>query len=188
VTTPDAQTVHTGHGVPYPERQRRINAWLTANGIDPNLVVATRPVYVLALPNGTINGGIPWLIDVIVFHQFYVNPNGARERDFIAGDAVMFQRTVPLQVPFPTDSEDDEGTTHGEADREAAQEPPQEQVRDARETGVPHRHKVQGQERPRQGEPARNESTAEEGASRGHQAVPQPEEVRRGPEEEVGAQ
>jgi hypothetical protein len=133
VTTPDAQTVHTGHGIPYPERQRRINTWLTANGIDPNLVVATRPIYVLALPNGTINGGIPWLIDVIVFHQFYVNPNGARERDFIAGDDVMFQRTVPLQVPFPTDDPTTDGEDHGEEPEvrpvEEDQRPPEHQGR-----------------------------------------------------------
>ncbi|WP_045562744.1 hypothetical protein [Streptomyces sp. FxanaA7] len=104
MTTPDAQTVHPGHGVQTGEQRLRINAWLEANGIDPNKVVANRPIYVLALPNGVINGGLPWLIDLIVFHEFYVRPDGAKERNFITGDAVMFQRTVPLQVPFPTDT------------------------------------------------------------------------------------
>jgi hypothetical protein len=104
VTTPDAQTVHLGNGVPPGEQRLRINAWLEANGIDPNKVSSNRPIYVLALPNGIINGGLPWLIDVIVFHELYERPDGVRERNFITGDAVMFQRTVPLQVSFPTDT------------------------------------------------------------------------------------
>jgi hypothetical protein len=102
---PDAQTVHPGHAIPHEDLRQRICAWLEANDITPDDVVATRPIYVLAVANGTIQGGLPLLIDVIVFHEFYRNADGARERDFINGDAVMFQRTVPLQVPFPTGPE-----------------------------------------------------------------------------------
>lgn len=107
---PDAQTVHPGHAVPDQDLRQRICAWLESNGITPGDVVASRPVYVLAVANGTIQGCLPLLIDVIVFHEFYRNADGARERNFINGDAVMFQRTVPLQVPFPTDpaTEDDQ--------------------------------------------------------------------------------
>ena len=146
---PDAHTVHPGNGVPYPARQKRINTWLRANGIDPELVVATRPIYVLALPSGTINGGLPWLIDVIVFHEFYRRPDGAKERNLVTDEAVMFQRTVPLAVPFPADPlTADEGTTHGEVDSQAAEEAPQVLVRDQVEEGVSNRHEGQGEERP----------------------------------------
>ncbi|MFF0009591.1 hypothetical protein ACFYQT_40055 [Streptomyces tibetensis] len=108
---PDAHAVHTGHGLPDGPRLKRIQGWLTANGIDPRRVVARRPVYVLPVPNGTIQGGLPWLIDVIVFHEYYENPEGNREQNFITNDAVMFQRTVPLKVPFPADpTTADEGT------------------------------------------------------------------------------
>ena len=107
MTAPDAQTVHPGHGIPEDEQRRRICSWLRANNIDPDDVAVTRPIYVLALPNGTIKGGLPWLLDVIVFHQFYRNADGSREHDFITGDAVMFQRTVPLRFPFSTGSDDD---------------------------------------------------------------------------------
>ncbi|MDX2658367.1 hypothetical protein PV402_39975 [Streptomyces scabiei] len=111
MTGPDAQTVHPGHGIPPSEQRLRINAWLEANGIDPAKVVSTRPIYVLALPTGIINGGVPWLLDVIVFHQFFADPSGAREQNFITGDAAMVQRTVPLRVPFqisPTVAEEEE--------------------------------------------------------------------------------
>lgn len=100
---PDAQSVHIGHGLPDWPRLKRIQEWLKENGIDPRLVAVNRPVYVLPVQNGTIEGGVPWLIDVIIFHEYYENPDGHRERNFITNEAVMFQRTVPLQVPFPGD-------------------------------------------------------------------------------------
>jgi hypothetical protein len=127
VTSPDAQTVHTGHGVPPNEQRLRINAWLEANGIDPQQVVANRPIYVLALPNGVINGGVPWLIDVIVFHQFYERPDGVKERNFITQDAAMFQRTVPLRVPFQADlATADEDHTDGPREDTSSPEPEEE--------------------------------------------------------------
>lgn len=184
---PDAQSIHIGHGLPDWPRLKRIQKWLKANGIDPRLVAVNRPVYVLPVQNGTIQGGVPWLIDVIVFHEYYEHPDGSRERNFITNEAVMFQRTVPLAVPFPPDSETaDEGTSDGETDRKAAEEPPEVLVRDQVQAGVPHRHEGQGEERPREGEPVRNESTEEAGARRRNEAVSEPEEVRRRPEEEIG--
>lgn len=182
----DAHTVHPGNGVPPDSRRARINAWLEANGINPCHVVADRPIYVLAVANGTIQGGVPWLVDVIVFHQYYEHPDGTRELNFITREAVSFQRTVPLQTPFPTDATtDDEGARDGEADQQAAEEAAEVQVRAAREEGVPRGHEGQGQERAGKGEPTRNEGAAEEGTRRGDEAVPEPEEVRPSPEEEV---
>lgn len=182
----DAQTVHPGYGRPSETTRRRINAWLEANGIDPRLVLADRPIYVLAVANGTIQGGLPWLIDVVVFHQYFEHPDGTRELNFITREAVSFQRTVPLQVPFPTDTAtDDEGAHDGEADQQAAEEAAEVQVRAAREEGVSRGHEGESEERVGQGESARNEGPAEEGSRRRDQAVPQPEEVRRA-EEEVG--
>ncbi|WP_154686151.1 hypothetical protein [Streptomyces himastatinicus] len=182
----DAQTVHSGHGVPSETTLWRINAWLEANGIDPCLVLAERPIYVLAVANGTIQGGLPWLIDVIVFHQYYEHPDGTRELNFITHEAVSFQRTVPLQVPFPADpTTDDEGAIDGEADQQAEEEAAEVQVRAARQAGVPRGHEGQSEERAGQGEPTRIEGAAEEGTRRGDEAVPEPEEVRRKPEEEV---
>ncbi|MER6092448.1 hypothetical protein [Streptomyces bluensis] len=172
---PDAQTVHPGHGIPHEDLRQRICTWLKANGINPEDVVATRPVYVLAVPNGTIQGGLPWLIDVIVFHQFYRRSDGCIERDFINREAAMFQRTVPLTVPFPTDPTTD-GEDHGQADSKAAQQAPQVQVRPAPEAGVSAGHQGEGEERPGQGVATRDEGTAEEGSGRGHEALSEPEE------------
>lgn len=120
----DAQTVHAGYGVPFEPVRQRINTWLEANGIEPRLAAANRPIYVLAVAHGTIQGGVPWLVDVIVFHQYYEHPDGRREENFITREAVSFQRTVPLQVPFPTDpATDDEGASDGEEQEvEAAEE------------------------------------------------------------------
>jgi hypothetical protein len=117
VIPPDTQAVHAGYGVPTEERRQLIVAWLEANGIDPQQVVSTRPVFVLAVPNGTVKGGVPWLIDVIVFHQYYEHPDGHREVNLITREAVAFQRTVPLQVPFPADPETaGEGTSQEEGE------------------------------------------------------------------------
>jgi hypothetical protein len=173
--------------VPPESTRRRINAWLEANGIDPCLVLPQRPIYVLAVANGTIQGGIPWLIDTIVFHQYFEHPDGTRELNFITHEAVSFQRTVPLQVPFPTDpTTGDEGASDGEADQQAAEEATEVQVRAARQAGVPRGHEGQGEERAGQGESTRIESAAKEGTCRGHEAVPQPEEDQQRTQEEVG--
>lgn len=183
---PDAQSVHIGHGLPDWPRLKRIQEWLKENGIDPRLVAVNRPVYVLPVPNGTIEGGVPWLIDVIIFHEYYENPDGHREQNFITNEAVMFQRTVPLQVPFPADpATADEGTSHGEADRQAAQKAPEVQVRPSRSTPVPDRHKGQISQRPGSGSSERIEGDSEDHPSQGDQAVPEPEEDRQRPEEAV---
>lgn len=124
---PDAQSIHIGHGLPDWPRLKRIQEWLKANGIDPRVVAVNRPVYVLPVQNGTIQGGVPWLIDVIVFHEYYENPGGHREQNMITREAVMFQRTVPLIVPFPTDPTD--GEDRGQADRQTAVPEPEEDRR-----------------------------------------------------------
>lgn len=184
---PDAETIHGGYGIPYGPRLQRIQKWLKDNGIDPLQVASHRPVYVLAVQDGTIQGGVPWMVDVIVFHQYYENAAGYREQNFITRESVMFQRTVPLIVPFPADlTPDDEGISDGKADGQTAQQAPEVEVRDAREAGVSDRHEGQGEERAGEGVAARNEGAAEEGSGRGHQAVSEPEEDRREPEEEVG--
>lgn len=183
---PEAQSVHIGHGLPDWPRLKRIQEWLKANGIDPRLVAVNRPVYVLPVQNGTIQGGVPWLIDVIIFHQYYENPDGHRERNSITNEAVMFQRTVPLQVPFPADpTTADEGTGHGEAEQQAAEEAPQEFIRDQEQAGVPDPRQGARESGAFKGPTARNESTEKGRSSSRHQAVPEPEEDRRGPEEAV---
>lgn len=179
---PDSQSIHTGHGLPDWPRLKRIQEWLKANGIDPRLVAVNRPVYVLPVQNGTIQGGVPWLIDVIVFHEYYEAPDGHRERDFITNEAVMFQRTVPLAVPFPTDSMTD-GEDRGETDREAAEEAAEEGVRYPQQAQISDTGQSACEERARQGVGSWNEGAEEGGSSRRHEAVPEPEEDRR---EEVG--
>lgn len=182
----DAQTVHPGHGVPSESTRRRINAWLEANGIDPRLVMANRPIYVLAVPFGTIQGGLPWLVDVVVFHQYYEHPDGHREQNLITHEAVTFQRTVPLKTPFPADpTTDDEGASNGEADQQAAEEAAEVEVRAAGSAPLPNRFEGKSPERAGAGGSERTEEHSEDDSREGHQAVAQPEEVRQ-QEEEVG--
>lgn len=192
---PEAQSIHIGHGLPDWPRLKRIQEWLKTNGIDPRLVAVNRPVYVLPVQNGTIQGGVPWLIDVIVFHEYYEHPNGTRERNFITDEAVMFQRTVPLAVPFPPDPETaDEGTCDDqEPEVEAVEEDQrspeheggpqgdeQQAVRPAEAEEVQDGRSTSREERPGQGLGSRL-AGAEEGRKEGRGAqVPQPEE------EEVG--
>jgi hypothetical protein len=199
VKPPEAQSIHTGHGLPDWPRLKRIQEWLKANGIDPRLVAVHRPVYVLPVPNGTIQGGVPWLIDVIIFHEYYENSDGHRERNFITNEAVMFQRTVPLQVPFPADpTTADEGTGHGQEPQVEAvgedqrtpqhqdrpQEDEQQAVRPAEAEEVQDRRSSSRSERPGEGVGSRI-AVAEEGcATGGDGQVPEPEEV--GRQEEVG--
>jgi hypothetical protein len=189
VKPPDAQSIHTGYGLPNWPRLKRIQEWLKANGIDPRLVAVNRPVYVLPVPNGTIQGGVPWLIDVIVFHEYYENPDGHRERNFITNEAVMFQRTVPLQVPFPADPTTD-GGDRGQADLEEAQQAAEEVVRPSGQEGLSDPRQGPRQGGPVAGGAAWDEGSAEEGTGRGDQEVPEPEEDRREEvrQEEVGGE
>ncbi|MFF1574840.1 hypothetical protein ACFVWR_19035, partial [Leifsonia sp. NPDC058292] len=137
MTDPVAQTVHPGGGVPPGWRRDLIQDWLTANEIDPAAVYADAPILILTFPYQPNRDGGPWFIQVIAFTQLYVNADGAKEYDFLTGGPVRFQRTVPLKTPFPADpTPGDEGTRDGQADRQAAQEAPQEVVRPAREEGV----------------------------------------------------
>lgn len=184
-----AYTVHDGHSTPPAWRQKLIAAWLTANDIDPDVVSAAHPVTVLTVPFRPADNpdGPPWLIQVIVLHQYYVRLDGAKETDLIARRPVTFQRTVPLKVPFPADTAPgDEGATRGQADQQAAQEAPQEVIRPARSAPLPDRHKGEGSERTGEGSAERIEVDAEDHPRPRHEAVPEPEEDRRRPEKEVG--
>jgi len=186
---PIALTVHPGGGVPALWRRKLIAEWLTANDVDPLQVSADDPITVLTVPfrSPEANGEDPWLIQVIVFRQYYLNEQGSKEQDLISRRAVDFQRTVPLAVPFPaTSTTADEGTRHGQADRQAAEEAPEDRVRDQVAAEVPDPRQGSRQKCPGQGQTVRNESTAKEGPRRGHEAVPEPEEDRRKPQEEVG--
>ena len=182
MTGPIAYTVHDGHGTPPAWRRQLIAAWLTANDIDPGLVSASHPVSVLTAPfrtEETAGDGEPWMIQVIVLHQYYARADGVKEQNLITRKPVTFQRTVPLKVPFPADPTADEGARHGEAEGQAAQEAPQEVVRPAGEEGVSHPRQGAREGGPLEGQAARNEGAAEKGPRRGHQAVPESEEDRR---------
>ena len=182
---PLAYTVHPGGRLPSGEEQQVLAAWLPANGINPNLVAAYSPITVLPIPHGQGPDGDPWLIQVIVFEQIHVDHLGASEHNLITGQPIKFQRTVPLQVPYPFPTEPaTDGEDHGQADREAAQQAAQDEVRDAREAGVSDRHQGQSPQRAGEGGPARDAGTAEEGPGRGDEAVSGPEEDQ---PEEVGA-
>jgi len=198
VKPPDAQSIHTGPGLPDWPRLKRIQEWLKANGIDPRLVAVSRPVYVLPVQNGTIQGGVPWLIDVIVFHEYYENPGGHREQNMITREAVMYQRTVPLIVPFPAEpTTADEGTRHGEESQveavEEGQRPPQHEggpqqdeqqaVRPAEAEEVSNRRSPSRSQRSREGVDSRIAGTEEGRATGGDGQVSEPEEV--GRQEEV---
>ena len=114
---PIGYTVHDGHGMPPNWRLELIAAWLTANDIDPKNVTPHHPISILTVPfrpEETADGG-PWMLQVIVLHQYYVNANGSMEQDLIARKPVTFQRTVPLKVAFPPESTTvNEGPRHGE--------------------------------------------------------------------------
>jgi hypothetical protein len=189
-TAPIAFTVHDGHSRLASWRRQLIAAWLTANDIRPDDVSTTHAITILTVPfrpPETTDDGEPWLVQVISLRQYYVNHQGSKEQNLITRQPVTFHRTVPLKVPFPADTTTaDEGTRHGEADRQEPEEAPQEVVRSAREEGVsdPRQGARTGSAVP--GEAARNEGAAEDGSRRGDEAVPQPEEDRRRPEEEVG--
>ncbi|GHJ34360.1 hypothetical protein TPA0910_87930 [Streptomyces hygroscopicus subsp. sporocinereus] len=156
-------------------------------------MLAERPIYVLAVANGTIQGGVPWMIDVIVFHQYYEHPDGTRELNFITREAIAFQRTVPLQIPFPTDpTTDDEGASDGEEQEvrtveederspqheDGPEEDEQQAVRAAREEEIPGGRPASRSQRAGAGIAAWL-TGREEGRSRGGAPeVPEPEEDR----------
>jgi hypothetical protein len=189
MTGPIAYTVHDGHSRLPNWRRQLIAAWLTANDIEPGDVSADHAISVLTVPfrpEETAGGG-PWQVQVIVLHQYYTRPDGTKEQNLITRKAVTFQRTVPLKTPFPADpTTADEGTRHGEAEGQAAQEAPEEVVRPARSAPVPDRHEGEGPERSGAGRAERVEGNPEDHPFEGHEAVAQPEEVRWQPQEEVG--
>ena len=131
--TASTRMVHSG-GTLTGERRERIQQWLRANGIDPSPVSTTAPVFVLAVPDlGSFYPDTgPWLIQVIVFTQFHVNPNGSKEINYLTRDPVRYQRTVPLRVPFPTDDATG-GEAHGQEQKvetvEEGERPPEHQGR-----------------------------------------------------------
>ncbi|MFC9891436.1 hypothetical protein [Streptomyces pilosus] len=181
MTAPIAYTVHDGHGIPPTWRRKLIAAWLTANDVNPDLVSAAHPVSVLTVPfrpADTAGDGKPWLIQVIVLHQYYARADGVKEQNLITRAPVTFQRTVPLKVPFPADPTADEGTTRGEAEGQAAQEAPEVRLRPARQTQVPHTGQGPREERTVQGSSERIEGNPEEDPRQGHPEVPQPQKDR----------
>ena len=116
---PIALAVHDGNG-PLPDHLREIvPAWLRANRINPDQVSGQHPIHVLTLPYQPPTDQDGWLLQVVVFHQYYVGPDGEQEKNLLTGGLACFQRTVPLTVAFPQlapeDPEgagpDDEATT-----------------------------------------------------------------------------
>lgn len=100
---PIALRIHDGTGSLPEEAQPLIVKWLRANRINPDQVSITHPVTVLTVPYGAgVEDDTDWLMQIIVFHQFYVGPDGDREMDLLTRQPVCFQRTVPLAVAFPT--------------------------------------------------------------------------------------
>ena len=117
MTAPIALTIHPGGGPPPTWRRSLIAEWLTANGINPTHVAADDPITVLTVPfrPPDADSEDPWLIQVIVFRQYYANAEGTYEQNLISRKAVTFQRTVPLTVPFPGEpTTTAEGTGHGQ--------------------------------------------------------------------------
>lgn len=191
---PTAYTVHDGRSRLPNWRRQLIAAWLTANDIRPEDVSADHAISVLTVPfrpeDLTDDGG-PWLIQVIVLHQYYTRADGAKEQDLITRKAVTFQRTVPLKTPFPAEpATADEGARHGEEPQveavEEDQRPPQHEggpqgdeqqaVRSAEAEALQDRRSSSCPERTGQGVGSRIAS-AEEGRQEGRGSqVSQPEE------------
>lgn len=122
---PIAQTIHSGGGSPAEWRRGLIALWLAAHGVNADQVSADDPITVLTVPipfrpDGAHGEG-PWLIQVIAFSQYFTNADGKRELNLITRKPVVFQRTVPLHTPFPTDPTTD-GGDRGQDDREEAQQ------------------------------------------------------------------
>ncbi|WP_193483277.1 hypothetical protein, partial [Streptomyces violaceus] len=182
MTAPTAFTVHDGHGRPPKWRRQLIAAWLTANDVNPDNVSADHAITVLTVPfrpEETADGG-PWMLQVIVLHQYHVNANGSKEQNLITRKPVTFQRTVPLKVAFPPEPATvDEGSRHGQAESEAAEEAPEEVVRHPEQAQVSDPRQGARQKCAGQGQTVRNESAAEEGPCSGDEAIPEPEEDRR---------
>jgi hypothetical protein len=204
VTGPIAFTVWDGHGRLPAWRRKLIAAWLTANDISPDDACADHAITILTVPfrpAEAADEGEPWQIQVIALHQYYVNRHGTKEQNLITRKPVTFQRTVPLKVAFPPEPTTvEEGPHHGEEPQvepvEEGQRPPQHQggtqEDEQQAVRLAETEEVQGgrpgscSERVGQGLRSRIAS-AEEGRSKGRdQEVPQPEEVRRQPQEEVG--
>jgi len=188
VTDAPAYTVHDGSSRLPEWRRKLIAAWLTANDIAPGDVSADHPISILTVPfrpPESADDGGPWLVQVIVLHQYFTRSDGAKEQNLLTRRAVTFQRTVPLKTPFPADPTPD-GEGHGEADSQAAEEAPEVLVRDQVQAVLPHPRQGPRESGALQGPTARNESAAKSRSISRHEAVPEPEEDRPKPEEEVG--
>ena len=136
---PIALTVHDGNG-PLPDHLREVvPAWLRANRINPDQVSGQHPIHVLTLPYQQPDGEEGWMVQVIVFHQYYVGPDGQQEKNLLSGRLACFERTVPLTVAFPSlapaDGEDPEPEgqpvplAHAEEEAETVPEPEAEGAR-----------------------------------------------------------
>jgi hypothetical protein len=188
VTDAPAFTVHDGNSRLPNWRRQLIAAWLTANDVVPSDVSADHPITILTVPfrpPETADDGGPWLVQVIVLHQYFTRADGTKEQNLLTRRAVTFQRTVPLKTTFPADPTTD-GEDHGQADRQEPEEAPEEVVRPARKAGLSDPRQGPRPSSTVSGQAARDEGAAEEGPRRGDKAVPGHEEDRRKPEEEVG--
>lgn len=133
---PIALRIHDGHGSLPEEVQPLVAQWLRANRINPDQVSVQHPLTVLTVPYApATEDGTSWLVQIIVFHQFYVGPDGAREDDLLTHRPVCFQRTVPLTVAFPTptpagDADEDTQDRSDDVTPEPEPEPGPEPVRE----------------------------------------------------------
>ena len=104
---PIAQAIHPGSGPPAGWRVQLIAQWLAAHGVNADQVAADDPITVLTVPipfrPANADGEGPWLVQVIAFSEYFTNADGKRELNLITRKPVVFQRTVPLHTPFPTD-------------------------------------------------------------------------------------
>lgn len=101
-----------GHPVPCPHEERivtvmhsgavlneeqtdRIEAWLTANHIDPRNIPATKEIKI------RYRGCQP----MILISQYFQDEDGHREYNYDTKDVAMVQRTIPMEVPLPPQPE-----------------------------------------------------------------------------------
>ena len=184
---PTAYTVHDGNSRLPEWRRKLIAAWLTANDIAPADVSADHSISILTVPfrpPETADDGGPWLVQVIVLNQYFTGADGAKEQNLLTHKVVTFQRTVPLKTPFPADPAKN-GEDHGETDRQAAQEPPEVEVRPAWQAPLSDRHQGSSSECAGPRSTDRSDEHPEDHPREGHEALAQPEEDRQQPGEEV---
>lgn len=125
---PIALRIHDGHG-PVPDEVLPLVAhWLRANRINPDQVSVQHPITVLTVPYASDTEEAGWLLQIIVFHQFYVGPDGAREDNLLTHRPVTFERTVPLTVAFPNSPAADPDDTAQDPTDDATPAPEPEPV------------------------------------------------------------